>query len=416
MQTLLFAPAAYNLAETTRTLEIAKACRRQFNILFSSYGGEFEHLITEAGFTIHHLEPQVTPEKVQFLINLDQGKAVGYLFSKAEVEEQVRNEIALYEEVQPTAVITGFTFSNNISCRVAGVPLIWLTQSTWNFNTIYNQGIGSPPDMVYHPPLTWLSDKTLMKVAAKSAALMMFSFRPFNQVAKQYGLPSFADVEKMWEGDYNLLPEPREFCPIDLPDSYHFIGPLIGRLDTPIPDEVLNLPHDKPIVYFAMGSSGQPEIIAKIVEGFAGKPYRVIAPVKSHLAKAENVTIPENVIVTDWLPAHKVNPMADISVIHGGIGTTMTACLAGKPIVGIGMMLEQEANIDCLVRLGFAIRIRKKELTSERLCNAIDKLLADKEAQAKAAEFQKITEQWDDPSLITQFFIDTYLEVEKDDA
>lgn len=409
MPTLLFAPATYNLAETTRTLEIAKACCDHFDILFASYGGEFEHLITEAGFPLRHLEPQLTSEKIDFLYKLDQGKALGYFFTKAEAEEQVKNEIALYEEVKPTAVITGFVFSNDISCRVAGVPLIWLTHSTWNFSTLYRQDIGNPPDMLNIPPLNWLPKKTLMKLSGKMMGMMLLALRPFNQIAQQYGLPRFASMEKMWEGDYNLLAEPPEFCPTDLPASYHFIGPLIGRLDTPIPDEILTMPHDKPIIYFAMGSSGQPKVIAKIVAGFAGKPYRVIAPVKSHLAKIDPVTIPDNVLVTDWLPAHKVNPMADISVIHGGIGTTMTACLAGKPVVGVGMMLEQEANIDCLVRFGFAIRLRKNQLTSERLCAAIDQLLADKTAQEKAQQFQQVMQRWDDPSLITRFFVETFL-------
>jgi len=118
--------------------------------------------------------------------------------------------------------------------------------------------------------------------------------------------------------------------------------------------------------------------------------------------------VPENVLVTDWLPAHIVNPMADISVIHGGIGTVMTACLAGKPVVGVSMMIEQEANIDCLVRKGFAIRIRKNRLTPGKLCMAIEKLLADQEARKKAQQFQKIVEDSLDPSSITRFFLRTF--------
>lgn len=416
---LLFAPAAYNLAETTRAVEIAKACEHHFEICFCSYGGEFEHIIMEAGYSIRLLEPQLTPEKIDYLYKLDQGEAFGLsFFSKEEVQEQVKNEIALLEELRPAAVITGFVFSCNISCRVVGVPLIWLTHTTWNFPSVLEQGLMSHPDMVDFPPLNWFSEELLIKITRKLLPCLMgmflFYFRPFRQVAKQYNVPTsaFDSLQQVWEGDYNLLAEPKEFCPLDLPPSYHFIGPLIGRLDAPIPEEILNIPHDKPIVYFAMGSSGQPQVIADIVEGFADKPIRVIAPVKALLA-GRPVTIPDNVFVTDWLPAHKVNPIADISVIHGGIGTTMTACLAGKPVVGIAMQMEQEANVDRLVQLGFAIRIRKKDVSPERLYAAIEQLLVDGNAKAKALEFQKVVKKWEDSSLITKFFVDTFL---KDDT
>jgi len=40
MKTILFAASGYNLAETGRMLEIAKASRGKFKILFMSYGGQ----------------------------------------------------------------------------------------------------------------------------------------------------------------------------------------------------------------------------------------------------------------------------------------------------------------------------------------------------------------------------------------
>ena len=106
-----------------------------------------------------------------------------------------------------------------------------------------------------------------------------------------------------------------------------------------------------------MGSSGTPEIVANILESFEGKPYRVIAPVKFQLEHVPGVRVPANVLVTDWVPAIQVNKMADLAVIHGGIGTVMAAALAGKPVVGVGMQMEQVANLACLERLGFAIRV-----------------------------------------------------------
>jgi UDP:flavonoid glycosyltransferase YjiC (YdhE family) len=408
MKVLVFSPAAYNLAETTRAIEIAKACRDLFDILFVSYGGDFEGEIAKAGFEIRRLGPRLTPAKIDYLYKVDQGQAFGYFFSVGEVQEQVRNELALFEEVQPAAVVTGFNFSNNISCRVAGVPLVWLTHSTWLFEDLYNAGLATYPDMLDLPLLRWLPERFLCWLSKRLFSLFVLAFRPYNQVARQYGIAPFKSIGEIWEGDYNLLAEPEEFCELVLPPTYRYIGPLIGRLDEPIPEEILGLPRDQPIVYFAMGSSGQPTMIARIVESFAGKPYRVIAPVRALLEKAGEVSIPPNVLITGWLPAHKVNPMADISVIHGGIGTVMTACLAGTPVVGISMQPEQEANIDCLVRKGFAIRIRKNRFTPEKLCQAIDHLLEDKKAQRKAKEFQQVVQAWDDPGRTAAFFRDAF--------
>jgi len=407
MKLIIFSPTACNLAEITRALEIAKPCRDSFEIVFVSYGGEFENLIEKEGFVIRHLEPALTPEKVEHIYRVDQGRKLGYFYSVREVEEQVKNEIALFQKLKPVAVVTGINFSNSISCRVTQTPLIWLTHSTWMMQSMYNAGLASYVDMIDLPGIRLLPEKLLTLISKKMLSLSNLYTRPYNKVARRYGLKPFKSMESLWEGDYNLLAEPEEFCELELPPTYHYIGPLIGRLDSPIPEDILNLPKDKPIIYFAMGSSGQPEVIAKIVEGFTGKPYRVIAPVKSLLRNLD-VKVPSNVIVTDWLPAHKVNPMADISVIHGGIGTVMTACLAGTPVVGVSMQPEQEFNIDCLVRKGFAIRIRKKRFTPEKLSSAIDQLLTDKEAQRKAKEFQKVIQKCDDPTLIINFFKSTF--------
>ena len=68
--TLLFAPCAFNLAETSRMVEIAKAVARHpaasraFDIHFISDGGDFERLIESHGFPLTHMEPRLTPEKL----------------------------------------------------------------------------------------------------------------------------------------------------------------------------------------------------------------------------------------------------------------------------------------------------------------------------------------------------------------
>ena len=64
MKTLIFAIAGYNLAETGRHIEIAKACKDLFQIIFISYGGKFEGLIEDAGFTLKKMEPRLTEKQL----------------------------------------------------------------------------------------------------------------------------------------------------------------------------------------------------------------------------------------------------------------------------------------------------------------------------------------------------------------
>jgi UDP:flavonoid glycosyltransferase YjiC (YdhE family) len=112
--------------------------------------------------------------------------------------------------------------------------------------------------------------------------------------------------------------------------------------------------------------------------------------------------------VTGFLPAHKVNPMADISVIHGGQNTVMQACLSGTPIIGMGMHPEQEANIETCVRKGFAIRLNKWKIKASEMLEVIDTLLHDNNAKKKVKKFQHELMKWDGPSNAAKFLYETF--------
>ena len=410
MKTIVFASAAYNLAETTRTIEVAKAVKSMFNIEFMSYGGDFETLIEKEGFSHTLIEPELTPEKIEHIYKVDQGQAFSYMFTREEVAEQVKNEMAFYDRLKPAAVVTGFNLSSTVSCTAAKIPLVWLCQSTWFLNDYLQQDYAKYADMLDFPGMRLLPDHTLCWLTQKLFKMADLYSKPYNQVLEYYGCEPWKTMQQSYVGDYNLLCEPDDFCEFD-PSSRQniYIGPLIGRVDTPIPQEILDLPKDKPMIYFAMGSSGQAKVIAEIIESFEGKNYYVVAPVKKHLEKLKHQPqVPVNVLVTDWLPAHKVNPMADLSVIHGGIGTVMTAALAGKPVVGVGMQPEQEYNIDCLVRKGFAIRIRKPRVSAKSINEAIDQLLFNDDAKEKASKYQKVMQKWDTPEYMQKFFKETF--------
>lgn len=410
MKILIFAVAGYNLAETGRMLEIAKACKDNFKIIFASYGGQYEHFIEERGFELRRMEPRLTSknlDRLRVVLSGETLNTVGYL-TEEELRLRVPNEIKLFKQVKPAAVLTGWCLSVAISTRAAGVPFVNGLHST-SITEYYKAGLQTWPDRLDFAFLRRLFGKEkLQKWFNKRILHAKWVLKPYNTIGKKYGLNEFGHFLELIEGDHTLLADIPEW--VDLPEvrpNFHFIGPLPFKSNLEVPKEVAEMPRDKPIVYFAMGSSGKPQIIKAIIEGFKDKSYRVIAPVKAHIEDL-GFKIPPNVIATGFLPAHKVNPLADISVIHGGQNTVMQACLSGTPIVGVGMHPEQQANLDACVRKGFAIRLNKCRITPSVVLTAIDKLLSDKNAKEEVVKFQKQLEKWDGPEKAAQFLYETY--------
>ena len=410
MKTLIFAVAGYNLAETGRHIEIAKACKDFFNIIFLSYGGNFENLIEEEGFTLKKMEPRLTERQLHHVRKALSGETlntVGY-FTAKEMEPRVENEIKFFREARPACVLTGWCQSVLVSARAAEVPFVNVLHST-SITEYYQAGLQTLPDRRDYLFLRkFFSEEQLNRWISYLVLKLKLPAKPFNILAKKYGLHEFNNFIEVLEGDYTLLADIPEWVGFsDIRPNLHYIGPLPLRLNREIPREIIEMPRDKPIVYFAMGSSGKPGLIADIIKGFRDKPYRVIAPVESHIRNM-NLEIPSNVIVTGFLPAHKVNPMADISVIHGGQNTVMNACLSGTPIVGVGMHPEQQANLDACVRKGFAIRLNKRRVTASAVLDAINKLLHDAKAKEEVIKFQHELTKWNGPANAAKFLCENF--------
>ncbi len=398
--TLIFAAETLNLAEVTRMLEIAKVAKRSFEPVFLSYDGAGRNhgVIAAEGFEIVPLQPQLGPEDVERFWAADRMERLTDFFSDAMLQARVDAEVALYNTRGAVGVVTGFCLSTSLSARVAQIPLVWIAQTTWLHE--HAERYAEWPDFADYAPVRLIPEGLRNRLGA---ALTPLGFRSWsaglNRVGRTRGLPAFRGGTFL-EGDITLYAEPEGFSETPIPERLRgraaFVGPLIARLDVPVPEAVRTLPRDLPIIYFAMGSSGIEEVVRAVLRGFAGKPVRVIAPVGELLSGDHER--PDNVVVTGWLPAHEVNQMADVSVLHGGIGTLMTAALAATPIVGIGNgNPEQEWNLGCLVRKGMAVQLHKRRLQPTEVVDQALRLLGDADAKAAARAFAAECARWDGP-------------------
>jgi hypothetical protein len=190
VKTLIFAVAGYNLAETGRMLEIAKACKGKFEIIFASYGGQYEHFIEEAGFELKKMEPRLTQKRLDRLRVVLSGETlntVGYLTEK-ELLVRVPNEIEFFKEVKPAAVLTGWCLSVTISTRAANVPFVNGLHST-SITEYYEAGLQTWPDRLDFAFLRRLFGKEkLQKRFNKRILNAKWVLKPYNTIGKRYGL------------------------------------------------------------------------------------------------------------------------------------------------------------------------------------------------------------------------------------
>ena len=410
---LAFFAYAYNLAEVTRGLEIARVLRdRGVDIAFFTHGGPHEDRIKEAGFSLTTLQPLITGEKHEALIGVEQGRTFHGPFKTKELFSYVDSEVEALRSYHPMGVYFGLNLPCVLSSRVLGLPLIMVlpTAITW---TYFQHGLGSYPESHEKLVSRWLPRKFKDRLFNKFMLRLSIGIRAFNRVAEHYGLPPLKSYFRdIFSGDLTLLADLPELTGLPetvFPPNFHYIGPLFAHLPLSVPEEVKHVfNRDGTNIYLSMGSSAQPSLLKKAASILSDSDYNVVITTTSIMDPAELGPMPENVHVTRYLPAPEVNEMADIAVTHGGQGTIQTACWAGTPVVGVALQFEQQANLDMIVRAGMGIRIPMRHFKRDRLLEAIATVAENPSYSENALRmknhFRKINGAIRSADIILEFF------------
>lgn len=405
-KTILFAPETFNLAETTRSIEVAKKCSTYFHCIFIGYSTKYAYLIEEANFEFFHLEPHLTEKHIAQIMQVDQMKGIKHPFTYSMLRKRVNSEKKIFNEFNPTVVVIGTTLSIFISARACQIPIVYIKPLAYT-RTHFLKGHHKIPAILNN---FLVPKKTILNLSKKIALNITYKPKSFSQIAKEEGviLPKYT-IDAL-DADYNLITTIPEISGIyDLPLHYQYIGPVYAKLDTPMPSFVKNLKTSQPIIYFAMGSSGSKNILIKFLNLLKHLPVVVLCPMKKTLGSSANdFSNDENIHISDYLPAHKLGNIIDLSIIHGGEGTVQTACLSGKPFLGLGLQQEQKSNIHDCVLFGNAIELTKRDMTTKGLAKLIESALTNKEMKSKAKKMKELMEHVDGPANAAKFLVDHF--------
>lgn len=388
MATVVFCPVMFNLAETTRMIQVARCLDSSVHTpVFMGYEDDYAYLVRQAGFEYLPCEPAWTQAQRNQAIAFDQGRTLRSPFTTALVSDRVEVEREVIRARNARAVVTGSNVTSFISARAEHVPLFFpvpfaltrpqVAQARHQGLVSGSGRIAKGADRLATAAFRWIYN---------SAPLAP---RAFTTVARAHGLAALRTVSSLITADVNLLTEMSwELDGFDLPAGFQRIGPIFAHLDTPMPTIVTRLAEaPAPLVYLGLGSSANRRLAISAARAMGTLPINVVAPIRHYLHTAD--TVPPNVHVTDLLPAHRLGGLIDAAVLHGGQGTVQTACATGIPFVGMGLQPEQSWHVRLCAERGNAVALRPADVAKPNFLAAVRRVLDDPAIRSAADEVRR---------------------------
>lgn len=368
---LLAFPHGGFLAHTVRLLEISKTLRDQgYRVLFFSRG-EYGRLISQAGFQtedIFTLDPQRIMDRLRY------GDVEFY--SRQTYEQSVQEELKVFREYKPAAVLGDHRWSLRSSAEIARIPYISILNASWT------RFWELPLRPYYHHPTTRAlgGGRLARTLIAPLLPLLAGLFkkagaREQNRWRREKGLKEYDVHLESFEGDLNLLADIPEYSPCKaLPPNFRYVGPLFWEPDIPVPDWLEAYDKSRPVVYLTFGSTGLARYFPVVLDLLCDQDVDVIVTTAG-LTEIPNP--PENCRVAEILPGSAIQRITDLMVCHGGNGTIYQALSAGVPLVGIPTCITQEIEMDQVERLGCGLQVNEVRFRTGELARAIKRVLSE---------------------------------------
>ncbi len=170
-----------------------------------------------------------------------------------------------------------------------------------------------------------------------------------------------------------------EYPRTDLPESVHFIGPLLPNLkaDFQTPAWWDDVEHArKPVVLVTQGTiaTQADELIEPTLQALANEDVLVIATVDPKLL---NIPIPANVRMEKFIPFDKLMPHVDVMVTNGGYGGVTLALADGVPVICAGNTEDKPEVGNRAAYTGVGINLKTNRPTIDQIQTAVKTVLTD---------------------------------------
>ena len=384
---ILFFGEPATLAHVARPVVLARGLdARRYEIELAT-GPDFRRLAEQAGLRVRALDSIGTRA---YLAAVAAGRVV---FSYRTLERYVRDDLRQIEDFSPDVVVGDFRLSLAVSARLARVPYVALSNAYWS------PYARTRIEVPVHAATRLLGPQAAGALFRPLAPLVLAAHSlPMHRLRRRHGLPSLGfDLGRVFtEGDVTLFADVPQMVPTPgsaLPDRYRYIGPVVwsppGRLPAALADDA---DLRKPLVYVALGSSGDARLLGTLVAALRTLGCRIVMATGGAPPPAG---LPADAITADFLPGDQVAAHARLVVCNGGSPGTHQALQQGTPVLGIPSNLDQLLNMQFVVRCGAGQTLRADQVNARSVRDSVQRLLAEPAYGERAQQVRAWFAGWD---------------------
>ena len=329
------------------------------------------------------------------------------LYSKRTLARYVEDDLKLIDKIKPDLIIGDFRLSLSVSARLRKIPYATIANVYW---CVHSNNEYTVPQL----PMTRFLGVRLSNILFKTVRPLAFASHciPMNSVRRKYGLKSLGyDLRRIYtDADEVLLADIPDYFPIAADARQHrYIGPVPWSPVSSLPSWWNDIDASKPIVYVTLGSSGRIELLPLVLEALAQLQVTVIA---TTAGRAKLPSVPDNAMISDYIPGDEAAAMADLVVCNGGSLTSYQAIQGGSSVLGIVSNLDQHLNMSYLVRAGIGVVLRSEKADAKHIRKAVEGLLGNPRYKDAGERAQKLAEMYS-PQIQFHDYVDEALGAKK---
>ncbi|MCB9442553.1 MAG: glycosyltransferase [Mycolicibacterium sp.] len=192
---------------------------------------------------------------------------------------------------------------------------------------------------------------------------------PINAVRNTVGLPPVASMEEFYRRSPLMLvasAKPFQYPQTEWGPAVQMTGPCVldaQGVQTPAWLAAI----DRPVVLVTTSSERQADsvLVETAIAALADEPVHVVATMPA--GRPDNLSVPPNVTVCEFIPHHLVLARAVCAVTHGGMGATQKALSYGVPVCVVPFGRDQLEVARRAEVAGCGTRLAARKLTPARL-------------------------------------------------